>query len=54
MEQYNYDLLREKVNNELNQRNQERKIEVSKQINNAQRELQERINNSDNKVLAQL
>jgi hypothetical protein len=26
MEQYNYDLLREKVNNELDQRNKERKI----------------------------
>ena len=54
MEQYNYDLLREKVNNELENRNKERKVEINKQITNAQRELQERLINADDKVLRQL
>jgi hypothetical protein len=54
MEQYNYDLLREKVNNELETRNKERKVEINKQITNAQRELQERLGNADDKVLRQL
>lgn len=39
LEQYGYDLLREKVNNELKQRSAERKQEISSELLKAEREL---------------